>query len=88
MKNGPNCPTVLTTPAKAVRWAIYRDSLLTGPSYLGDVLATDRDAAERLGAATYGGAVLAQRTASREPSPALERALRSVTKRDARRGAR
>lgn len=65
-----------------IRWAIYRDSLLTGPSYLGDVLAGDRVAAERLGAQQYGGRVVAQRTTSREPSPALARALRSVTQRD------
>lgn len=87
MKNGPNCPTVLTPSAKVVRWAIYR-AQLSGLTYLGDVLASDREAAERLGSATYGGTVQAMRVPSREPSPALERALRAVTKRDARRGAR
>lgn len=67
----------------AIRWAVYRASLLDpAPIYLGDVLAADRDQAERLGAATYGGAVVAQRTPSREPSPALERALRAVTGRN------
>ena len=65
------------------RFAIYRDrSPLAGPVYLGDVLAVDRDAAERDGATQYGAPVVAQRTTSRAPSPALERALRSVTRRD------
>ena len=37
------------------RFAIYRDrSPLAGPVYLGDVLAVNRDAAERDGATQYG----------------------------------
>lgn len=71
------------------RWAIHRDRAPFSPIYLGDVLASSRDQAERLGAQQYGGAVVALRTPAREASPALERALRkasrSVTHRDARR---
>lgn len=68
------------------RWAIHRDRAPFSPIYLGDVLAADRPAAERLGAQQYGAPVVALRTPAREASPALERALRkasrSVTHRD------
>lgn len=74
--------------SELLRWAVYRDSM-RGPSYLGDVLAIDRDAAVRAGAQTFGGAVVAHRSSKPGAvSPLLERAVRSaerrrgVTKRD------
>ena len=68
-----------------LRWAVYRDRAPQSPIYLGDVLAPDRDAAEQRGAQLYRGRVVVHR--SPKPgavSPELERAVRSVTKRDAR----
>jgi hypothetical protein len=73
------------------RFAIYRDRRPFAPIYLGDVLADDAGTAELRAAATYGGRVLVQRNAiARSASPALERALRTVTIRDRgrQRGAR
>lgn len=65
-----------------LRWAVYRDAL-RGPSYLGDVLARDREHAVQLGTITYGGAVVAHRSPKAgSVSPLLERAVRTMTKRD------
>lgn len=67
--------------SELLRWAVYRDSM-RGPSYLGDVLAIDRDAAVRAGGQTFGGAVVAHRTSKPGAvSPLLERAVRSAERR-------
>lgn len=67
-----------------LRWAVYRDRAPQTPIYLGDVLALDREAAQRDGTALYGGRVVVHRSAKPgDASPALERAVRTVTKRDA-----
>jgi hypothetical protein len=68
-----------------LRFAVYRDRAPLSPVYLGDVLAADRDAAERAGASTYGGRVVVHRSAKEgHVSPELERVVRAVTKRDSR----
>jgi len=65
-----------------LRFAVYRDRTPLTPIYLGDVLAPDRDEAERAGASTYGGRVVAHRSAKPgEVSAALERVVRRVEKR-------
>lgn len=78
----------------ALRFAVYRDRSPFEPTYLGEVLAVDRDAAVRDGEKTFGGAVVAMRasgSAAKAPTPELERALakveRSATRRN-RPGAR
>ena len=72
-----------------LRFAIYRDRAPFSPIYLGDVLANDQRTAQLRAEAIFGSRVLVQRSSTtREASPALERALRGVTRRDSRRGAR
>lgn len=69
----------------ALRFAVYRDRAPQSPIYLGDVLAADRDAAAARGALLYGGRVVVHRSAKAGAvSPELERAVRSVTRRDSR----
>ena len=69
-----------------LRWAVYRDAM-TGPTYLGDVLAGDRAQAIRFGVERFGGAVVAHRTAQPGSiSPALEHAVRTAERRRRREG--
>lgn len=73
-----------------LRFAVYRNRFPLAPAYLGEVLAVDRADAEQLGAAAFGGSVVAMRasgSAVTSAAIALEHAIARVQRSAARRDA-
>jgi hypothetical protein len=73
--------------SSALRFAVYRDRSPLAPTYLGDVLANDREAAVRAGESQFGKPVVAHRTSDvprLAPPPQLERAVAALERRRSR----